>query len=153
MSQQISLTKEGYQKLQKELDYLIKVRRPEIIKRIKEAKEYGDLSESAEYENARNEQSFIEGRITEIKQILRDAKIIRNIQDRDKVSLGCKVKVESDGEEFEYTIVGSNEANPLEGRISNESAVGKALLGRKKGDVVKVETPGGEVEYKIKSVC
>ncbi len=148
------LTPEGYQKIKEELEYLKTVKRPEIIQKIKEAKEYGDISENIEYESAKDEQSLIEGRINELENILKKAVIIKGKEKggSKEVRIGSKVLVECDGEKQEFTIVGKAEINPAEGKISNESPIGKALLGHVAGDVVKVNVPAGELVYKILKV-
>ncbi len=146
------LTKEGYQKLQDELDYLRKVKRQEVAARLHEAMEGGELIENAEYEAAKNEQAFVEGRIQELDALLASAKIIEDNGKRksDGVQLGMKVTIKEGNFEPEtFTIVGVAEANPREGKISNESPIGKAILGHKVGDSVKVETPGGTYTVKI----
>ena len=146
------LTYQGLQKLEEELQNLKVVRRKEVAQKIKEAREQGDLSENAEYDAAKDEQRDIEARIEDIEKILKNAEVVVEEEvELDKISIGCKVKnldVE-ENEELEYKIVGSTEANSLKGKISNESPVGKALLGAKIGDVVKVETHVGELEYKV----
>lgn len=146
------LTYEGLQKLENELQDLKVVKRKEVSQKIKEAREQGDLSENAEYDAAKDEQRDIEARIEEIEKILKNAEVVVEDEvDLDKISVGCRVKIydcEFD-EELEYKIVGSTEASSLQGKISNESPVGKALIGAKVGDVVKVETQAGEIEYKI----
>ena len=128
----INLTAEGKKELEKELDELIKSR-PAIAERIATARAFGDLSENEEYSSARNEQKIAESRILEIQDILKNAKIIRGGK-KDSVSLGATVAIDMGGREVEYTLVGSTEANPLEGKISNESPIGKAILGRKAGE-------------------
>ena len=142
-------------KLEDELQELKVVRRKEVAAKIKEAREQGDLSENAEYDAAKDEQRDIEARIEDIEKILKNAEVVVEEEvDLDKISIGCNVKIldiEFD-EELEYKIVGSTEANSLKGKISNESPVGKALLGKQVGDIVKVETPGGEFEYKVLSI-
>jgi transcription elongation factor GreA len=146
------LTKEGFQKLQDELDYLRKVKRQEVANRLHEAMEGGELIENAEYEAAKNEQAFVEGRIQELDALLASAKIIEDNGKRksDGVQLGSKVTIKEGNFEAEtFTIVGVAEANPREGKISNESPIGKAILGHKIGDSVKVETPGGTYTVKI----
>ncbi len=145
------LTKEGLEKLKKELDLLVNTKRKEIIERIQIAKSYGDLSENAEYESAKSEQSFIEGRIEEIQDILKKAKIIKKTHD-GVVGLGSKVILEIDGGKEEYQIVGSREANPSERKISDESPTGQALLGKKVEETVEVEVPDGKMNYKIKEI-
>lgn len=146
------LTYEGLQKLEDELQNLKVVRRKEVATKIKEAREQGDLSENAEYDAAKDEQRDIEARIDEIEKILKNAEVVIEEEvDLDKISVGCRVKIldlEYE-EELEYKIVGSTEANSLKGKISNESPVGRALLGAKVGDIVKVETHAGELEYKV----
>ena len=149
------LTYEGLKKLEDELENLKVVRRKEVSQKIKEAREQGDLSENAEYDAAKDEQRDIEARIEELEKILRNAEVVVEEEaDLDKVSIGCSVKIldcEFD-EELEYKIVGSTEANSLKGKISNESPVGKALLGKQVGDTVTVETPAGEFSYKVLSI-
>lgn len=152
MSKKYLLTPEGLAKLNQELKYLINEKRKEIIERIKEAAAHGDLSENADYAQAREEQSFIEGRIQEIEDIIKNAEIIAAASGHSLVTIGSTVAVKVKGDEKKYTIVGSNEANPAEGKISNESLVGKALLGKKIGDKVGVTTPAGEVIYEVASI-
>ncbi len=146
------LTYEGLKKLEDELEDLKVVRRKEVADKIKEAREQGDLSENAEYDAAKDEQREIEARIEEIEKILKNADVVvEEDVDVDVINIGCKVKVldmEFD-EELELRIVGSTEASSLQGKISNESPVGKALLRHKVGDVVEVETQAGMMEYKI----
>ena len=146
------LTYQGLQKLEEELQNLKVVRRKEVAQKIKEAREQGDLSENAEYDAAKDEQRDIEARIEDIEKILKNAEVVVEEEvELDKISIGCKVKIldVEENEELEYKIVGSTEANSLKGKISNESPVGKALLGAKVGDIVKVETHVGELEYKV----
>ena len=149
------LTYEGLKKLEDELENLKVVRRKEVSQKIKEAREQGDLSENAEYDAAKDEQRDIEARIEELEKILKNAEVVVEEEaDLDRVSIGCSVKIldcEFD-EELEYKIVGSTEANSLKGKISNESPVGKALLGKQVGDTVTVETPAGEFSYKVLSI-
>ena len=146
------LTYEGLQKLESELHNLKAVKRKEVAQKIKEAREQGDLSENAEYDAAKDEQRDIEARIDEIEKILKNAEVVVEEEvDLDKISVGCRVKIldmEYD-EELDYKIVGSTEANSLKGKISNESPVGKALLGAKVGEVVTVETQAGDLNYKV----
>lgn len=153
----IFVTRDGLKKLQEELDYLKDVRRKEVVERIKEAISYGDLSENAEYEDAKNEQAFVEGRILELEEKMKNAKIIeekaKGIKKAEVVQLGTKVFVRrtksKKDEPEEYIIVGSTEANSLERKISNVSPLGQALLGKKSGNIVKVNAPMGVVEYEI----
>lgn len=149
MSKKYLLTPEGLQKLNDELKELVTKKRPEVIERIREAAAHGDLSENADYAQAREEQSFIEGRIQEIEDMIKNAEIISTAGHGGTVTIGSTATIKVNGQERKYTIVGSNEANPKEGKISNESTVGKALLGRKSGDKFKVTTPAGEMEYEI----
>lgn len=150
MSKKYLLTQEGLLKLNEELKHLINDKRKEVIERIREAAAHGDLAENADYAQAREEQSFIEGRIQEIEDMIKNAEIITASTQHSNVTIGSTIKVKVDGvEERTYSIVGSNEANPSEGKISNESTVGKSLLGKKMGDKVKIETPAGEKEYEI----
>ena len=146
------LTYEGLQKLESELHNLKVVKRKEVAQKIKEAREQGDLSENAEYDAAKDEQRDIEARIDEIEKILKNAEVVVEEEvDLDKISVGCRVQIldmEYD-EELDYKIVGSTEANSLKGKISNESPVGKALLGAKVGEVVTVETQAGDLNYKV----
>ena len=152
MSQEILLTKEGYDRIVEELDNLVTVRRKEVAERIKEAISYGDISENSEYDSAKNEQAELEDRINKLENMIRKAKIIDESEiSRDRVSVGLKVKVveKGSGEEAEYSIVGSTEADPFEGKISNESSLGAALLGKKAGDEVEIQVPDGTFVYKI----
>ena len=142
------LTYAGLKKLEEELHDLKVVKRKEVAEKIKEAREQGDLSENAEYDAAKDEQRDIEARIEEIEKILKNAEVVVEDEvDLDKISVGCKVKVHE--EDIELKIVGSTEANSLEGKISNESPVGKALIGAHTGDVVEVEMPAGIMKYKV----
>jgi transcription elongation factor GreA len=152
MQKKYLLTQEGLLKLNEELKHLINEKRKEVIERIREAAAHGDLSENADYAQAREEQSFIEGRIMEIEDMIKNAEIITASKQHNTVTIGSTIKVMVEGGEKSYTIVGSNEANPLEGKISNESVVGKALLGKKLGDKVTVTTPAGEKEYEISAI-
>ena len=146
------LTYEGLKALEDELQDLKVVRRKEVSQKIKEAREQGDLSENADYDAAKDEQRDIEARIEEIEKILKNAEVfVEEEVDLDKINIGCKVRIldVEENEELEYKMVGSTEANSLKGKISNESPVGKALIGAKKGDVVEVETQVGILKYKI----
>lgn len=147
----VYLTQEGLDELKAELDNLINVRRPENIQAIKEARSLGDLSENAEYDAARNEQAQIEARIKQLEKMLENVSIISETS-KDKVGIGSTVVikyVDDDDEEDEYKIVGSQEADPFESKISNESPIAKALLEHKVGDVVTVESPNGSYEIEI----
>jgi transcription elongation factor GreA len=149
----VLLTPEGLRKLQEELDRLVNERRPEIALRIKQAKEFGDLSENAEYEDAKNDQGFMEGRIMTVEQMIRNASLIENEKADGLVRLGSTVKLKDEFGETTYTIVGTAEADASSGRISLESPVGKAVLGRRGGDQVEVETPGGSRKVQILKVA
>ena len=143
------LSKEGLQKLRDELDELVNVRRAEVAARIHEAKEHGDVTENAEYEDAKNEQAFVEGRIQSLSALIKNAVIIDENTSTTHVQIGSTVELQSDGGKEKFTIVGSAEAAPAEGKISNESPVGRSLLGLKKGDAVTVSAPAGDRTYKI----
>jgi len=147
---QVPLTKEGLNKLQGELDQLLTVRRAEVAQRIHDAKELVGAQNTPEYEDARNEQAFVEGRIQTLESIIQNAEIIEETHDHHKVNLGAKVTVlNHKGERDNYTIVGSAEADPKAGRISNESPVGQALLGKGVGDEVQVNAPAGTLRWTI----
>lgn len=146
------LTYEGLKKYEDELENLKVVKRQEVAQKIKEARAQGDLSENAEYDAAKDEQRDIEARIDELEIILKNAEVIVEDEvDLDKINIGCQVKILDIemNQELDYKIVGSTEANSLKGKISNESPVGRALIGAKTGDIVRVETPGGELEYQV----
>ncbi len=146
----VYLTPEGKQKLEEELEYLVTVRRREVAEAIRSAKEEGDLSENSAYDAAKLSQGFVEGRVQTIEAQLRNAEVIEKNNQLDKVHLGNKVTVEEVGfDEETYEIVGSAEADPLDGRISNESPIGKALMGAKVGDTVVAETPAGQAKFKV----
>jgi transcription elongation factor GreA len=143
------ISRDGLEKLRQELDEMVNVRRAEVATRISEAKEHGDITENAEYEDAKNEQAFIEGRIQTLSALIKNAVLIDETTSTTHVQIGSTVELEgADGRET-YTIVGSAEASPAQGRISNESPVGRALLGRKKGEKVTVSVPAGDLVYKV----
>lgn len=146
------VTPAGYKKYRDELDFLKNVKRREIAERVKAAKEQGDLSENAEYAAAKDEQAHAEGRIEELEQILKVVRVVEPTVKAEMISIGSHITVQIGDQTMEYEIVGANEADPAGGKISNESAVGQALMGKKKGDQVDVETPGGVVHYKITAV-
>lgn len=157
-TEQVLVTKEGLKKLKEELDELKNVRRQEVAERLKEAISYGDLSENSEYEEAKNEQAFIEGRILELEQKVKNAKIIsaKDSAAKKLVVIGSSVTISEKGSKEEketFTIVGSTEADPFENKISNESPVGKALIGTKKGDTINVKAPNGEMKYEVLNVA
>jgi transcription elongation factor GreA len=149
------MTQAGKDKLVQEIEYLKSVKRKEVVERIKIARSFGDLSENSEYDSAKEEQAFVEGRITTLENMIRNAKIIEESEmTSDGVSLGRSVTFVElpDGEEETYTIVGSAEADPFEGKISNDSPIAKSLIGKKVGDEVSVQTPGGEMSVRIVSI-
>jgi len=148
------MTKEGKEKLEKELEVLKTVKRKEVVERIKIARSFGDLSENSEYDSAKEEQAFVEGRITTLENMIRNAKIIEEDTTTDSVTLGKSVTFVElpDGDEETYNIVGSAEADPFEGKISNDSPIAKSLIGKKVGDTVSVSTPGGDMTVKIVSI-
>jgi transcription elongation factor GreA len=151
--QPVFLTKEGYKKLEEELELLRTKRRAEVAERLHDAMEGGELIENAEYESAKNEQAFVEGRILTLETMLSNAIIIEEGGPQDTVRVGSKVTIqEADGKPEQYVIVGAAEANPKEGRISNQSPLGQALLGRKSGDEVRVNAPDGVLTFRILSV-
>jgi transcription elongation factor GreA len=152
---EVILSLEGLKKFEQELEHLKSVKRREVAERIKTAREFGDISENSEYEEAKNEQAFVEGRILTLEKLLRNAKLMDEVEGDPNVSrVGSTVKVEDleMKETLEYTIVGTNEANPLENRISNESPVGKSLLGKKVGATVEIQVPAGNIRYKVLSI-
>lgn len=147
------LTQEGYDKLQEELNYLRSVKRKEVADRLHEAMDGGELIEDAEYEAAKNEQAFVEGRIQELEILLANARVIEENAKNETVQVGAKVTIQEDGQEpEEYTIVGPVEARPRNGRISNESPLGRALMDHRAGDTVEVEAPGGSFVVHILKV-
>jgi transcription elongation factor GreA len=149
------MTQAGKEKLEQELEQLKTVKRKEVVERIKIARSFGDLSENSEYDSAKEEQAFVEGRITTLENMIRNAKIIQeNEVSTDAVSLGRTVTFVElpDGDEESYTIVGSAEADPFEGKISNDSPIAKSLMGKKVGDEVTVQTPGGEMNVRITTI-
>ncbi|MCU9613962.1 transcription elongation factor GreA [Caldibacillus lycopersici] len=152
---QYPMTKEGKEKIELELEQLKTVKRKEVVERIKIARSFGDLSENSEYDSAKEEQAFVEGRIALLEKMIRNAVIIEDdTANSDTVTLGKTVTFIElpDGEEESYTIVGSAEADPFEGKISNDSPIAKSLMGKKIGDKVNVQTPGGEISVKIVAV-
>ena len=148
-----ALTAEGDARLRAELDDLTRVQRPQILARIRTAKEHGDLKENAEYHAAREEQSFLEGRVQAIEARLRSAVIVEAPAAGSRVGLGSVVTLDDDGETVVYTIVGADESDPTRGRISSSSPVGRALVGRDSGDYVVVSTPAGEARYRILDIA
>jgi len=154
MQKDVILTPEGLEKLKQEIDHLSVTRRREVAERIKEAREFGDITENSEYDDAKNEQAMLESRIAQLEDKLRSAQVIDASElDNNVVRVGSLVGVKDEkGKSFHYTIAGSTEANPSANRLSNESPVGKALIGRKKGDAVSVPTPKGERKLTISKI-
>ncbi len=150
-AKQVYLTATGLKSLQEEYNDLINNKRHSIATRIQKAREYGDLSENAEYAEAKDEQSFIEGRILELEQILQNVAVIEQT-DTDTVQLGCTVKVHINGKDDSFNIVGAQEADPRLKKISHESPLGRALIGKKVGSIVEVDAPVGKISYKILSI-
>lgn len=148
MTEQI-ISQDGYDKLKKELDLLTTTKRKEIAERIERAKELGDLSENAEYSEAKDAQALNEGRILELSNTLKNVTIVNGEKKKNEISMGSKITVKGSNKEKVYTIVSFNEADPINGLISNESPIGMAFLGKKKGDEVIVNTPKGEIKFKI----
>lgn len=148
---EVILTLEGLKKLEEELEILKTQRRREVAERIKQAIEFGDISENSEYDDAKTEQAFIEGRIITLEKMLRNARVIDDNDEKDYVSVGCTIVLKDIeyGDEEEYTIVGSAEADPAVNKISNESPVGMAVLGHQKGSIVEVNVPAGILRYEI----
>ncbi len=146
------ISQEGYDKLKKELDERLGPKRLEIAGRIESAKELGDLSENAEYAEAKDEQAFNDGRIGELMALLKNVTVVQNNGDKHKIGMGSRVTASTEGKTKEFTVVSFNEANPSEGKISNESPLGVAFIGKKKGEKVTVTTPRGNVVYEILNV-
>jgi len=152
---EVILTPEGYEKLKAEIEYLQNDRRREIAERIRVAREFGDIAENAEYDAAKNEQAHLEARIAMLEERLKDARVVTKKEIKSgEVSIGTKVRLRDvkANKTFEYHIVGSAEANPAENKLSNESPVGKAIMGKKKGDVVEVSAPRGTIKFKIMDI-
>ncbi|MGE5691486.1 MAG: transcription elongation factor GreA [Pseudomonadota bacterium] len=156
MLKEIILTPEGYTKLKEEIEYLSNEKRREVAERIRTAREFGDIAENAEYDDAKNEQALLEHRIAQLEERLRNARVITKKEiSKDVVSIGSRVKLRDvDAKEtIEYHIVGSAEANPMENKLSNESPVGKAIIGKKKGETVEVSAPRGTLKFKIMDIA
>ena len=155
MNDELLLTQEGYDNIVAEHDELVSVKRAEVAERIKEAISYGDISENAEYDSAKNEQAELEERIHQLEEMLRKAKIVQEEDVKgDKVNIGLKVTVKDidTGDKEVFSIVGATESDPFNGKISTESSVGKALIGKKKGETVAIEVPDGIINYKIMKI-
>ena len=153
---EVILTSEGFEKLKQEIEYLSTTKRREVADRIRVAREFGDIAENAEYDDAKNEQALLEHRIAQLEERLRNARVLSKKEiSSDVVSIGSRVKLrDMDAKEtIEYKIVGSAEANPSENKLSNESPVGKAIMGRKKGEVVEVTAPRGALKFKILEIA
>lgn len=154
-NERVEITQEGYTRLQEELKELVEVERPKIIEAVADARSHGDLRENSAYDAARQDQAMIEKRISDLEKTLRNAVVVTRDSAQaasNTVTLGSKVVVEIEGEDEDFTIVGAAEARPSQGYISNASPIGKSLEGRRKGDKVKAETPGGLIDITIKSV-
>ena len=153
-AKEVYLTSEGLEELKQELENLKLVKRPEVIQALKEARALGDLSENAEYDAARHDQAVTEARITEIEKMIENVVIIENI-DTECVGIGTKVKIEyvEDEETEEYSIVGSQEADPFENKISNESPIAQAIMGLRVGDIADVASPNGKYQVKVLEIC
>ena len=152
MHKKIYLTKEGLTELKKEHDGLVKVRRPEVLSRVSQARNLGDLSENAEYTVAREELSFVDGRIGELEELLKQVEIISSNKSHSAVKLGSTVTVAVDGKKESFVVVGEWEADPKEKKISHESPLGSALIGKKVGEKVEVEAPAGKITYTVDSI-
>jgi transcription elongation factor GreA len=156
VERELLVSKEGLRKLEAELEQLKTVKRREVAERIKIAREFGDISENSEYEDAKNEQAFVEGRIQTLEKMLRQAQVVdEQAQDPEHIHIGSKVTVKDLDEEVEevFEIVGSTEADPIKNKISNDSPVGKALLGGRPGDIVEVNAPIGKVRLKVLGIA
>jgi transcription elongation factor GreA len=148
----VILTKEGLEELKKELKNLTEIKRPEVVQKISLARDMGDLSENAAYVSARDEQAFVEGRIAELEEIIKNSVVASSVHLKGVISVGCKVRVHVDGMEQEFSLVGGPEADPKDKKISHESPLGKALMGKKIGDKVEIDAPMGKLVYTILSV-
>lgn len=151
MSKETLLTKQGLEKLKENLKKL-KEKRKVISERISIAREYGDLSENSEYDDARNEQSFVEGKIQDLEEMIKTSKVVAKTNSGDKIEMGSVVTLKADSDTFSYEIVGANESDPASGKISAESPLGFSLIGKAKGEKVDIKTPGGTTTYEIISV-
>ncbi|MDH7476397.1 MAG: transcription elongation factor GreA [Microgenomates group bacterium] len=148
-SKKVELTEEGFDNLKKEQNELIKEKRPQAVARLQKARSMGDLSENSEYTAAKENLAFIEGRIQEIEEILKNAIVIKKEKNNHQVSVGAQVTVDIDGRQEKYWIVGEFEADPLKKKLSHNSPIGQALVGKKVGDLVEIEIPAGKIKYKI----
>lgn len=148
----IQFTKDGLQELQSELTELKDTKLPAAIDRVARARDFGDLSENAEYHAAKEELAFIEGRVEELEELLKKAEVVKSSNGRSQVSVGCKVTVAHQGKEYLYEVVGEWEADPMKKKISHTSPLGQALMGKKQGDDVEFEAPAGKIVYKVKKI-
>lgn len=148
----VQFTIDGLKAIKKELEELIKVKKPEAVERVARAREFGDLSENSEYHAAREDHSFIEGRIGELEGLIKRSEVVRRSGSKSTVAIGCKVTVTEKNKEHTYEIVGEWEADPIKKKISHTSPLGQALFGKRKGDRVEFEAPAGKVVYKIKKI-
>lgn len=152
MDNQIQITKQGFESLKKDLDELTNVKRPKLVERLSDARSQGDLSENSDYINAKEELEFLDGRISELQEVLKNAVVVSGNSRNGEASIGTKVTLKVDGEKHIYQIVGDWEADPTNRKISHTSPLGQALIGKKVGDKVEVEAPAGKITYKILAI-
>ena len=152
MSNQIQITKQGFGSLKKDLGELMDVKRPKLVERLSYARSQGDLSENSDYQNAKEELEFLDGRISELQEVLKNAVVVGGKSKNDEASIGTKVTLKTDGKEHIYQIVGDWEADPINKKISHTSPLGQALVGKKAGDKIEVEAPAGKITYKILAI-
>lgn len=145
----IQITEKGFEALEKELKFLLEEKRPKLVERLSNARAEGDLSENSDYQNAREELGFMDGKITELQGVIKNADVIKGGGNGDRVAVGTSVKVKVNGDEHEYHVVGEWEADPIKKKISHTSPLGKALVGKKKGEKVEVDAPAGKITYEI----
>ena len=152
MNKQIQITQKGFAKLQNELSELVKTKRPRLVERLENARSQGDLSENSDYQSARDELDFLDGRIDELKAVLENCQIVKGTGNGGQVDIGTKVSLKINGDKITYEIVGEWEAKPIEQKISHASPLGQALVGKKVGDKVEVEAPAGKISYEILAI-
>ena len=152
MNKQTQVTKDGLEALKKELIELVEVKRPKMVARLANARSQGDLSENSDYQNARDELEFLDGRIAELEEVIRSAVVVQSNGSKNEVVVGTKVKLKVNSQEHQYSIVGEWEANPAAKKISHTSPLGEALMGKKKGDKVEVEAPAGKITYEVLAI-
>jgi transcription elongation factor GreA len=152
MSNQIQITKQGFKSLKKDLGELMDVKRPKLVERLSYARSQGDLSENSDYQNAKEELEFLDGRISELQEVLKNAVVVSGKNKSGEVSIGTKITLKANGKEHIYQIVGDWEADPINKKISHTSPLGQALVGKKAGDKVEVEAPAGKITYKILAI-